>query len=93
MNYEMYKASSFVWKMNQQCILWNISQYPTIIYCWTEPVILDHSYLVGNLTNSKIAETKALELLKSDTFVSAIFELVDFPTRHESSKIRGTVHQ
>jgi hypothetical protein len=25
---------------------------------------LDHSYLVGNLTNSKIAETKAIEPLK-----------------------------
>ncbi len=29
------------------------------------PLILDHSYLVGNLTNSKIAETKTLEPLKS----------------------------
>jgi hypothetical protein len=29
------------------------------------PNKLDHSYLVGNLTNSKIAETKALEPLKS----------------------------
>ncbi len=28
-------------------------------------LILDHSYLVGNLTKSKIAETKALEPLKS----------------------------
>jgi hypothetical protein len=28
-------------------------------------LILDNSYLVGNLTNSKIAETKALEPLKS----------------------------
>jgi hypothetical protein len=42
---------------------------------------LDHSYLVGNLTNSKIAETKALEPLKPDAFISAIFELVKFPTR------------
>jgi hypothetical protein len=39
--------------------------YPTITYYWTAPLILDHSYLVGNLTNSKIAETKALEPLKS----------------------------
>jgi hypothetical protein len=29
------------------------------------PNILDHSYIVGNLANSKIAETKALEPLKS----------------------------
>jgi hypothetical protein len=51
-------------------------------------LILDHSYLVDltnnvetwNLTNSKIAETKALEPPKI-TFVSAIFELVKFPTR------------
>ncbi len=65
--------------------------YPTITYYWTVPLILDHSYLVRNLTSSKIAETKALEPLKSWTFVSAIFELVDFPTRYEWSKIRGTV--
>jgi hypothetical protein len=38
---------------------------PTITYYWTVPLISDHSYLVGNLTNSKIAETKALEPLKS----------------------------
>jgi hypothetical protein len=39
--------------------------YPPINYYWTGLLILDHSYLVGNLTNSKIAETKALEPLKS----------------------------
>jgi hypothetical protein len=39
--------------------------YLPITYYWTVPLILDHSYLVGNLTNSKIAETKALEPLKS----------------------------
>jgi hypothetical protein len=39
--------------------------YPTITYYWTGLLILDHSYLVANLTNSKIAETKALEPLKS----------------------------
>ncbi len=38
---------------------------PLITYYWTAPLILDHSYLVGNLANSKIAETKALEPLKS----------------------------
>jgi hypothetical protein len=38
----------------------------SLITCyWTMPLILDHSYLVGNLTNSKFAETnKALEPLK-----------------------------
>jgi hypothetical protein len=53
--------------------------------------MLDHSYLDGNLTNSKNAETKGLELLNPDTFVSAIVELVNFPTIYEWSKIRGTV--
>jgi hypothetical protein len=32
--------------------------YPPITYSWTVPLILDHPYLVGNLTNSKIADTK-----------------------------------
>jgi hypothetical protein len=39
--------------------------YHTTTYHWTVPLILDYLYLVGNLTNSKIAETKALEPLKS----------------------------
>jgi hypothetical protein len=38
---------------------------PPITYYWTGLLILDHSYLVGNFANSKIAETKALEPLKS----------------------------
>jgi hypothetical protein len=37
-------------------------QYPMITYSWTVPLILDHSYLVGNLTNTKIPETKDLDL-------------------------------
>jgi hypothetical protein len=45
------------------------SNYPPppfpITYYWTVSLILDHSYLVGNLTNSKIVETKPLEPLKS----------------------------
>jgi hypothetical protein len=64
---------------------------PPITYYWTGLLKLEHSYLVGNLTNSKIAETKALEPLNPDTFVSGIFKLVHFPTRYEWSKIRGTV--
>jgi hypothetical protein len=47
--------------------------YPTITYYWTVSLILDHSYLVGNLTNSKIAETKALEPLKSWHFCISNF--------------------
>ncbi len=31
---------------------------PPITYYWTVPVILDHSYLVGKLKSSKIADTK-----------------------------------
>jgi hypothetical protein len=31
---------------------------PPITYYWTGLLILNHSHLVGNLTNSKIAETK-----------------------------------
>ncbi len=42
-----------------------LSSYPLITYYWTGLLTLDHSYLVGNLTNSEIAETKVLEPLKS----------------------------
>ncbi len=38
--------------------------YPSITYSWTVPLILDHSYLVGNLTNSKIAEKKSFRTSK-----------------------------
>jgi hypothetical protein len=59
---------------------------PPITYYWTVPLILfGQSYLVGNLANSMIAETNL------DTFVSAIFELINFPMEYEWSKIRGTV--
>jgi hypothetical protein len=34
---------------------------PPIAYYWTRFLIMDHAYLVGNLTDSKIAGTKALE--------------------------------
>ncbi len=39
--------------------------YPPITYYWTGLLILDHSYPIGDLTNSKIAETKALQPPKS----------------------------
>ncbi len=32
--------------------------YPPITYYWTVPLILVHSYLLGKLTSSKIADTK-----------------------------------
>jgi hypothetical protein len=47
------------------CFMKSLSMYPLITYYWTGLLILDQSYLVGNLTDSKIAETKALEPLKS----------------------------
>jgi hypothetical protein len=40
--------------------IWDYNHLP-ITYSWTGLLILDHSYLVGSLTNSKITETKALE--------------------------------
>jgi hypothetical protein len=42
-----------------------LMRYPQITYYWTGLLMLDHSYLVGNLTNSKNAETKTVEPLKS----------------------------
>ncbi len=36
----------------------SLERYPPITYYWTVPLILDHTYLVGKLTSSKIAETK-----------------------------------
>jgi hypothetical protein len=41
----------------------DVSHYPPITYYWTCLIILDHSYLFGNLTNSKIAETIASKIL------------------------------
>jgi hypothetical protein len=49
------------------------SIYDPITLYWTGLLILDHSYLVGNLTNSKIAETNALEPLKSWHFCISNF--------------------
>jgi sialidase-1 len=36
----------------------SFSNYPPIIYYWTVPLILDHSYLVEKSTGSKIADIK-----------------------------------
>jgi hypothetical protein len=48
-------------------------RYTPIAYYWTAPLILDQAYLVGNLTKSKIAETKAPEHLKSWHFCISNF--------------------
>jgi hypothetical protein len=50
-----------------------IDKYSPITYYWTVSLILDHSYLVGNSTNPKIVETKALEPLKSWHFCFSNF--------------------
>ncbi len=50
-----------------------VRTYPPITYYWIVPLILDHSYLVGKLTNSRIADTKVSEFGGSKAFVSAIF--------------------
>jgi hypothetical protein len=53
--------------------------YPPITYYWSGLLILDRSYIVGNLTNSEIAETKALEPLKSWHFCISNFRTWWFP--------------
>ncbi len=55
------------------------SKIPPITYYWTGLLILDHSYLLGNLTNSKIAEIKALEPLNSWHFCISNFRTCKFP--------------
>jgi hypothetical protein len=52
-------------KKKQNTKIKSLFGYTPITYYWTGLLIMDHSYLFGNLTNSKIAETKALEPLKS----------------------------
>ncbi len=52
--------------------------------------MLDHSFLVGKQIQ-KLLKQKLQNLQNPYTFVSAIFELVNFPTRYEWSKIMDTV--
>jgi hypothetical protein len=52
------------WRLQQILLPVHATGVPPITHYWTDILILDHSYLVGNLTSSKIAETKALEPLK-----------------------------
>ncbi len=54
-------------------------------------LILDHSYLVGNLTNSNIAETKALEPLKSWHFCISNFWTCWFPNEKMSGPRLGAL--
>jgi hypothetical protein len=58
LDFTIFFSSAHLWSMR-------FKEYPPITYSWTVPPILDHSYLVGNLTNAKIAETKASEPLES----------------------------
>ncbi len=57
---------------------------PPITYSWTVPLILDHSYLVGKATSSKVADTKVSGFWRFfKAFESAILDFVKFPTRYE----------
>jgi hypothetical protein len=38
--------------------------YAPITYYWTVPLILDHPYLDGKLTSSKLAYTKVVRILE-----------------------------
>ncbi len=53
--------------------------YPPITYYRTGLLILDRSYLIGDLTNSKIAKTKALEPIKSWHFCISNFWIFQVP--------------
>ncbi len=62
-NVAMWHAAYTEYQQRIPCSCWDV---PTITYYWTRLLIMDHTlYLVGNFTNSKIAETKAIELLQS----------------------------
>jgi hypothetical protein len=59
----MWHAAYTEYQQRIPCSCWDV---PTIAYYWTRLLIMDHTlYRVGNFTNSKIAETKAIELLQS----------------------------
>ncbi len=45
----------FCWRGKDPC------EFPPITYYWTVPLILDHWYLVGKSTSSKIADAKVSE--------------------------------
>ncbi len=68
-----------------------MKSYLPIIYYWTVPLILDHSYLVGKLTVRKLLIHKFQNFRGSKAFVSASFEFVEFPTKYEWSNIRRPV--
>jgi hypothetical protein len=64
-NYCIYSAVSEKKKLLLESSLYDVAfldygsrRYQPITYYWTVPLILDHSYLVGRLTSSKIADTK-----------------------------------
>jgi hypothetical protein len=65
---------------------------PPITYYWTVPLILDHSYRVGKLTISKIADAIVSRFQRFQSFCFSNFRIRQVPpTRYEWSKIRGTV--
>jgi hypothetical protein len=56
-----------------ESISWYQLTIQLITYYWTGYLILDYSYFVGKLTNSKIVETNALEPLESWNFCISKF--------------------
>jgi hypothetical protein len=67
--------------------------YPPITYYWTVPLILDHSYVVGKLTSSKIVDTKVSARILEDLklLFQQFFDLSSSQREYEWSNIRGTV--
>jgi hypothetical protein len=51
-------ASFSNWRASGMNTGWRPLRYHPITYYWTVHLILDHSYLVGKLTSSKIGDTK-----------------------------------
>jgi hypothetical protein len=66
---QYYHTSFHIWTAH---ISWT-TLYPLITYYWTGLLILDQSYLLRNLTNSKMNETKALEPLEACHFCISNF--------------------
>jgi hypothetical protein len=74
-----------------KCTVELFSKYtPPITYFWTGLLILDHSYLVGNLTNSKIAE-KSFRTSKILTLLYQQFSNLLISQRDMSGPRLGTL--
>jgi hypothetical protein len=74
--YKMNKYSSCIPIMNEMIRYWMIPHDHLLL---DSALSLDHAYLVGKLTNSKITGTKALEPLKSWHFCISNFQICWVP--------------